>query len=60
MWCVVALGETLIEPHYPTSGRVGRPPIGVPAMLRMYFFQQWFGLADEALEVAIYDSQAMH
>ena len=29
-------------------------------MLRMYFFQQWFGLADEALEVAIYDSQAMH
>ena len=51
--------ETLIEPHYPTSGRVGRPPIGVPVMLRMYFLQQWFGLADEALEDAIYDSQAM-
>jgi transposase, IS5 family len=27
-------------------------------MLRMYFLQQWFGLADEALEDAIYDSQA--
>jgi IS5 family transposase len=28
-------------------------------MLRMYFLQQWYGLADEALEDAIYDSQAM-
>ena len=51
--------EALIEPLYPTSGRVGRPPIGVPGMLCMYFLQQWFGLADEALEDAIYDSQAM-
>ena len=24
----------LIEPHYPSSGRVGRPPIGVPRMLQ--------------------------
>ncbi len=30
----------LIEPHYPRSGRVGRPPIGVSRMLRMYFLQQ--------------------
>jgi len=51
--------EGLIEPMYPSSGRVGRQPIGVPRMLRMYFLQQWFGLADEALEDAIYDSQAM-
>jgi IS5 family transposase len=51
--------EALIEPLYPTSGRVGRPPKGVPLMLRMYFLQQWFGLADEALEDAIYDSQSM-
>jgi IS5 family transposase len=28
-------------------------------MLRVYFLQQWYGLADEALEDAIYDSQAM-
>jgi IS5 family transposase len=28
-------------------------------MLRMYFVQQWFGLADEAVEDAIYDSQAL-
>lgn len=39
--------EALIEPEYPTSGRVGCQPIGVPRMLRMYFLQQWFGLADE-------------
>lgn len=51
--------EALIEPHYPKSGRVGRPPIGVGRMLRMYFLQQWYSLADEALEDALYDSQAM-
>jgi IS5 family transposase len=51
--------EALIEPHYPKSGKVGRPPIGVPRMLRMYFLQQWYTLADEALEDAPYDSLAM-
>ena len=49
----------LIEPHYPSSGHVGRPPIGVPRMLRMYFLQQWYSLSDEALEDALYDSQAL-
>jgi transposase, IS5 family len=48
----------LIEPHYP-QGRRGRPPIGVERMLRVYFLSQWYGLADEALEDGIYDSQAM-
>ena len=51
--------ETLIEPHYPRSGKVGRPPIGLSRMLRMYFLQQWYTLADEALEDALYDSHAM-
>ena len=51
--------QALIEPKYPTFGRVGRQPIGLARMLRMYFLQQWFGLADEALEDAIYDSQSM-
>jgi IS5 family transposase len=51
--------EALIEPHYPSSGRVGRPPVGMPRMLRMYFLQQWYSLSDEGLEDAIYDSQAM-
>lgn len=49
----------VIEPLYPRSGRVGRPPIGAAKMLRMYCLQQWYGLADEALEDALYDSQAL-
>lgn len=49
----------VIEPHYPKSGQRGRPPIGLERMLRMYFVQQWYGLADEAVEDAIYDSQAL-
>jgi IS5 family transposase len=28
-------------------------------MLRVYFLQQWYGLADEALEDALYDSHAL-
>ncbi len=47
-----------IRPSYP-DGRRGRPPIGLERMLRLYFLQQWYGLADEALEDAVYDSQAM-
>ena len=49
---------TLIEPFYP-EGKRGRPPLGVGLMLRVYFLQQWYALADEALEDAIHDSRAM-
>src|SRR6185295_10170122 len=48
----------LIAPHYP-AGKRGRPPMGLERMLRVYFLQQWYALADEALEDALYDSQAM-
>ena len=48
----------VIEPHYP-KGERGRPPIGLERMLRVYFLQQWYGLADAALEDALYDSQAL-
>ena len=48
----------LIEPFYP-QGKRGRPPLGVSLMLRVYFLQQWYALADEALEDAIHDSRAM-
>ena len=51
--------QVLIEPAYPSTGRVGRQPIGIERMLRMYLLQQWFGLADEAVEDALYDSQSM-
>jgi transposase, IS5 family len=49
----------LVEPHYPKSGRVGRQPVSVQRMLRMYFLQQWYSLSDEGLEDAIYESQSM-
>jgi IS5 family transposase len=48
----------VVAPHYP-KGERGRPPIGLERMLRVYFLQQWYGLADEALEDALYDSQAL-
>lgn len=40
------------------SGRVGHPPIGMSKMLRMYCLQPRYGLADEALEDALCDSQS--
>lgn len=48
----------VIEPHYPKAGN-GRPPIGLERMLRMYFVQHWFNLADEACEEALLDSTAL-
>ncbi|MDB0559549.1 IS5 family transposase, partial [Ralstonia solanacearum] len=47
-----------VEPYYP-KGKRGRPPIGLERMLRIYFLQQWYGLSDEALEDALYDSMAL-
>lgn len=48
-----------ITPFYPISGGRGRPPIGLARMLRMYAAQQCFGLSDEGVEDALYDSQAI-
>jgi IS5 family transposase len=47
----------LIEPHYPKAGN-GRPPIDIELMLRMYLIANWFNLADEACEEALYDIAA--
>jgi hypothetical protein len=33
--------------------------MGLERMLRVYFLQQWYALADEALEDPLYDSQAL-
>lgn len=52
--------DALSSSYFPSAaGKRGRPPIGLERMLRIYFLQQWYALADEALEDAIYDSQAM-
>jgi len=51
--------EVLAPYYYPRAGTgAGRPPVGLERIRRMYFTQQWLGLADETLEDAIYDSQA--
>ena len=48
----------LIEPHYPKPGN-GRRPKELEKMLRIYFVQQWFNLADPAVEEALYDSATL-
>jgi len=51
-----------LEPKYFPNIKAsspGRRPVGLERMLRIYFLQQWYGLADEAIEDAIYDSQAL-
>ena len=49
--------QSLIEPHYPKAGN-GRPPRSMQTMLRMYCVANWFNLADEACEDALYDIAA--
>ena len=51
--------EAEIAPFYPKGEGRGRPPIGLHRMLRMYIAQQCFGLSDEGIEDALYDSQAI-
>src|SRR6185369_13465410 len=48
----------LIEPHYPKPGN-GRRPKELEKMLRIYLLQQWFNLADPAVEEALYDSASL-
>jgi IS5 family transposase len=48
----------LIEPYYPKPGN-GRRPKELEKMLRIYFLQQWFNLADPAVEEALYDSASL-
>ncbi len=51
--------EALIEPHYPTGGRRGRPPMALSTMLRIHFLQQWYALSDPAMEDALYEIESM-
>lgn len=49
------------EPHWPRErdGAPVRPPVDLACMLRLYFVQRWYCLADDALEDALHDSAAM-
>ncbi len=51
--------EAELKKHYFKGSGRGRPPIGLKRMLRMYVVQQCFGLSDEGIEDAIYDSQSI-
>jgi IS5 family transposase len=47
-----------LQPLYP-KGERGGPPVALEGMLRVHFLQQWYALADPAMEEALYDSRAM-
>ena len=49
----------VVEPHYPRAGGRGRPPVGLAAMLRIYFLQQWFALSDRQMEDGLYDIESL-
>jgi IS5 family transposase len=51
--------EAALAPFYPAGKGPGRPPLGLARMLRMYVAQQCFGLSDEGIEDALYDSHAI-
>ena len=34
----------IVEPHSPRA-KTGRPPFAIETMLRIHYFQQWFGLS---------------
>jgi IS5 family transposase len=48
----------LVEPHY-SKGEMGRKPVGLEIMLRVYFLQQWFALSDPGVEDALYESPVL-
>ena len=49
--------QSLIEPQYPKPGN-GRPARLIETMLRMFCVANWFDLADESCEDALYDIAA--
>ncbi|MEO6422085.1 MAG: transposase [Candidatus Nitrotoga sp.] len=49
--------KKVIAPYYPSSGGRGRPSIGLVQML-LFMSQQCFGLSDEGVEYALYDSKS--
>jgi IS5 family transposase len=49
----------IVKPYYFKGEGVGRRPIDLEQMLRIYFLQQWFNLSDPAVEEALYDMLSM-
>ena len=51
----------LLRPYYYADyeGKVGRPPVDLELILRMYLLQVWFTLSDEGVEDEIYENASM-
>lgn len=49
----------VVRPFYYKGEGVGRRPLELERMLRVYFLQQWFNLSDPAVEEALYDMLSM-
>jgi transposase, IS5 family len=49
----------IVKSVYYKGEGVGRPPIALERMLRIYFLQLWFTLSDPAVEESLYDSDSM-
>ncbi|HCT60920.1 MAG TPA: hypothetical protein DGA22_08595 [Acidobacterium sp.] len=48
----------LVAPYY-SKGEMGRKPVGLEIMLRVYFLQQCFALSDPGVEDALYESPVL-
>jgi IS5 family transposase len=48
-----------LAPHDPTSGRRGRQPMPLLAMLRIHCMQQWFSFSDRQMEDARYEIESV-
>jgi len=49
----------VIKPHYPKSGKAGRPPKGLSSMLRIHCMQHWFSFSDRQMEDALYEVESI-
>ncbi|MHB8153186.1 MAG: IS5 family transposase [Bacillati bacterium] len=49
----------IVKPFYFKGDGVGRRPIELERMLRIYFLQHWFNLSDPGVEEALYDMLSM-
>ena len=50
--------EGVVRPYYGNK-RLGRPPVPLSKMLRVYCMQLWFNLSDPGMEDALYDTESM-
>ena len=50
--------EVLIAKYYYAK-KLGRPPVPLAKMIRVYCLQQWYGFSDRGAEEALYDMECM-